>query len=540
MADEPDNLGAKLDALVAGLGEPEPTTAEADSTDSADSTDAGPVEAAAPIDATQEAEASLDGAQSLADKLDAMISATAGGEPSEESADAPPDETPEHEALAALDAVEAALDAAASETESPDEVGDGATDTDDDLAGDFASAEDITGEAPSPKPPKPATPTAPASSPKAAAKPAEPSDTLDPELESEIEGDFVSESELHDEPATADAEAQTPTEEPDDSAETELAGDFLSEAELSAADDPTPPIPVEDATDTSTATEAVEPPIAPEQAGDDPEGEFLSEAELLAQVDTELESAAQEQLDQGKSDDDYGALAAMLGVDAEELADVPPVETPDATDDAEDVGAADDLDGAFESLDDMFAEDTPAPCAMDAETDSDEEDVEFDGAFAAPDELDAEEPAGWFEPPDAVAEEAPAVSLPAAKAEDKPIKDGVASKAPDAPEEPAPLTEADTPTGKTSPAELAARLKPHVQRGRTAAVRLRPHLITLARLTLKGTKAGCYYANCPLDFLAEKLAKDDAPAPPIKQYVGLVAAAVLIPGALLLLLGLLG
>ncbi|MEM1446056.1 MAG: hypothetical protein AAGF84_08380 [Planctomycetota bacterium] len=531
MSETPDNanLESQLDALLSQV--------EADPPKEAESPDPEPATAdsAAGSDAVAGAESALEATADLASKLDAMF------------------EDPAAEAASASESEEAAPDQDASEP---------------------AVAEAGTTEVPA------AESDAPAPDPgDLAAK-------LDAALAGTLE-----------EPAEPEPSADVPPEAPEETAE--FDGDFEAPEPVATEETPAaePVAASEPSAESLETPEVPEPAVMPEPQPElEPVAEGEDEAALLAAVEQDVEAEADAALEEAGGGGDFAALADMLGVDAAELAEVPatPEDTPEPAaveaEAQEPVAESDDLDeafdGAFASVDDLLAEMDPALAELNADADliasesaevetaeaaSDPEavaeEMEFDGSFESVDGLEDQPAVAEPEPvPEPVAAEPePVAAAPvetdetldefdgafatvdhiladaevpstAEAGEDSVVKDstkgsgGGGDKA---------KVEISVPSGRQIAEAAVAASKQAAATGQAAAIRIKPHAIQAAKLSYRGLKLGCFHANGSLDTVGGKLAKDEAPPPPLKQYVGIAAMALLVPGVLLVIVGLL-
>lgn len=358
------------------------------------------------------------------------------------------------------------------------------------------------------------------------------------------------------------------------------------DAMLEASAEPEPPL---DEPAAPPETQAVDPAGDFEASGSFEAPDPQEEAELLSAIEADVAADAEAALEDTEAGGDFVALADMLGVDAAELEAIPAADevsreeasTPDeasanpASEDADDelLGSFESVDDLLGSLDDALAEFEADPAdfaneAVEPTADQDPEPVaeddsldddEFAGSFESVDGLDAE-PEEATEPEAFAETEAPSAESAASESEDLefagaylsiddalsdhdpipgPADQADASYSSDAKaESPAPTKGSSGDTWKKLTATTAAASKQGLATGQDLAIRLKPHAITGAKLAYRGFKIGCFHAHRPLDMAAGKLKKEDADAPPLRQYTGIAAMAVLIPGLLLTLLGL--
>ncbi len=308
-------------------------------------------------------------------------------------------------------------------------------------------------------------------------------------------------------------------------------------------------------------------------AGDDGEtpGQLMDEAELLAAVESDVADEAEAALDQAQAGGGFAALADMLGLDTEELAAIPHTPTQEELTESDvEQSIEEEFAGAFSSVDDLLAEMDPELAAL--RNDTDPLASEAEASQGAPAEsFDNEEFAGSFEAFDGGSDAADedgtesesvsqAVAVEAEPVAAEPMASTVQSDAGDGDFEgdfasvdellvdtrpspdptPKPAISAPPAAPKRKLAEVArVSSKQAFVTGQTLVIRLKPHAIRAAKLSYRGFKIGCFHAQQPLDIVADKVTKDDAEAPPIRQYAGVAAMAVLIPGVFLVLLGLL-
>ncbi|MEM1099289.1 MAG: hypothetical protein AAGH92_10935 [Planctomycetota bacterium] len=326
-----------------------------------------------------------------------------------------------------------------------------------------------------------------------------------------------------------------------------------------------------------------------------PEG-VEDEAELLAAVESDVAAEAEAALEETQAGGDFSALADMLGVDAATLAEVPeasaadpePPAEPDAEPQAaseagevaeDDEASEDALDGAFASVDDLLAETDPALAELNADEEliasesaevetpeASTEESEFDGSFESVDGMQGEPVAEEATPePLVAAEKVEAAAAPEVsdEAEGDDEFDGMFASVDEVLSEPdveaseAPSAQDSTKSGDKPKATgkktvevtipsfgqitetAVSASKQAAAKGQDVAIRVRPHAIKAAKLSYRGVKIGCFRANGSLDSVGDKFKKEDREAPPIKQYTGIAAMAILVPGVLLVLIGLL-